>query len=298
MRPILEHIAYEGSFFCERFEGEAFDCPWHVHPEVEVLMIDSGTGRRLAGDALGRYAPGDLYLFAPHLPHLFHSDTAPDEPPSDQPRNKAPSAYRSVSRYTQFRPDCFGDGFFEQPELRSVKRLIDRAQRGLYFGHHTPDSEAAHRLGQTLQAQGPDRVAALIQLLAFLVGCPAQTLAGARYDPAAGRAVPDRDAQRLGRAIDYIHEHLTDNLSLAAAANAAALSPGGFSRAFRREYGRSFTDFVIDLRLGEACRLLLETDRPIVDVCFASGFANLSNFNRQFQKRRGTTPSTYRRTVS
>ncbi|MEM6391428.1 MAG: AraC family transcriptional regulator [Planctomycetota bacterium] len=289
MRPVLEHIAYDGSFFCERFEGQAFDCPWHVHPEVEVLIIDSGTGRRLAGDALGRYAPGDLYLFAPQLPHLFHSDT-----PSE---GDDPSAYHSVSRYTQFRPDCFGDGFFDQHELRPIKRLISQGRRGLYFGRHAPDSEASRRLSETLEATGPDRVAGLIRVLGLLVETPAETLAGAGYDAAAGRAVPDQDAQRLGRAIDHIHEHLTDDLTLAAAAEAAALSPGGFSRAFRRAYGRSFTDFVIDLRLGEACRLLIETDRPIVDICFASGFSNLSNFNRQFQKRRGTTPSGFRRSL-
>ncbi len=258
-----------------------FDCPWHVHPEVEILSIDAGTGRRLVGDAQGHYATGDLYLFGPNLPHLFHSD-----PPIPDA-----SSHVSKSRYVQFRMDCFGSDFFKQKELRRVQSLLVSAGRGLYFGSQS--GESTRRLAETFESEGAQRVASLVSLLGHLATLPARTLAGASFESATGSP----EVQKLGRAIDYIHRHMTDDLDLARVAHLVRLSPGGFSRAFRNQHGRSFTDFVLDLRLGEACRLLLETDLPIVDVCYSSGFANLSNFNRQFLKRRGTTPRQFRRAI-
>ena len=288
MRPRVEHVGCpaEESFACRRFSGVAFDCPWHVHAEVEVLLIDAGAGRRLVGDALGRFAPGDLYLFGPNLPHLFYSD--PPEPMSGA----------STSRYVQFRLDCFGPDFFDHKELRGVRALMARARRGLYLGSQSADSETARLVGDTFAADGVRRVACLLTLLGHLADLPDQPLAGPGFELAPAETAADHpDGRRLGRAIDHIHRHMTDPLDLPRVARLAGLSPGGFARAFRRQYGRSFTDFVIDLRLCEACRLLIETDLPVLDVCYAAGFANLSNFNRQFLKRRGTTPRLFRRSV-
>jgi AraC-like DNA-binding protein len=292
VQPLLEHIDYPGSLSCRRFEADAFDCPWHLHPEVEILRIDRGVGDRLVGDNLGRYRPGDLFLFAPDLPHLFLSDPGPGEAGARGPR--------SVSRYVQFRPDALGAGFFEIEEMRGVGRMLGAARRGLHFDGRAAEDAEVH-LQAVFGGSGPRRVAALLTLLAVLHDAQdrATTLASPAYGSTLGQLLPRGvDARRMSRAIQFIHDHAAEPLKMPEAAGIAGFSPGGFSRAFRRATGRSFSDYLIDLRLQEACHQLLDTPRPILEICYAAGFGNLANFNRQFRKRKGVTPSQFRRRIA
>ena len=324
MRPQVEHIAYSGSLSCRRFAGVAFDCPWHLHPEVEILRIDRGVGDRLIGDCLGRYGPGDVYVLASQLPHLFLTDPAPSpatgraattaaDPAAEEGGEGGAGAWGSagtgglaeagaeteagsVSRYIQFGPEAFGESFFGGPEMSGAAGLFRRAKRGLQLTSGPGVVEVERAFDAVFAASGLRRVGCLLGLLAALAEAPALPLASVGYGGRLARLMPaGSDPRAVSRAIELIHERSSRPLSLPSVAESVGMSPGGFSRAFRRATGLSFTDYLLDLRVQEACRRLMETSAAVIEVCYASGFANLSNFNRQFRKRRGMTPSAFRR---
>jgi AraC-like DNA-binding protein len=189
-----------------------------------------------------------------------------------------------------------GPGFFDIEEMQGVRRTLDAARRGLHFD--TPAAqEAEKQLDRVFESAGLRRVAALLTLLEGLHESQnrATALASPTYGSTLDHLLPrGMDARRMSQAIQFIHDHAGEPLKMPDAAEIAGFSPGGFSRAFRRATGRSFSDYVIDLRLQEACRLLLETPHPVIEICFTAGFGNLANFNRQFRKRKGLTPTQFR----
>ncbi|MEM9420478.1 MAG: AraC family transcriptional regulator, partial [Planctomycetota bacterium] len=252
MQPAFEHVVYpEGaSFACLQFEGEAFDCPYHIHPEAELLLIEGGRGRRLVGDHVGRFEEGELYLFGPDLPHMFYSDT---------PRSRATPAN---SCYAQFRTDCLGEDFFHRPEMQRISDLLRRGEGGLVWpcGAHEGVADRLRDL------QGLDAAHRVVSLLDMLIRIDEQAENARALASPSYTALASSNSDRISRAIDYVHRQLDGEVTLDGAAHAANLSPGAFSRFFRKRTGQRFIDFVIDQRLNEACRLLAESDEAIGQI--------------------------------
>jgi len=271
MKPAKEYVqpASAASFHCFRRVDERFAFAWHYHVDHELTWIARGGGWRFVGDDASPFTAGDLVLLGANLPHTWD----------------APGPSEAV--VVQFQPAAFGEGLWDRPEMRAAAALLHRAQRGLRFDA-TP---YAARL-DALPALPPDeRFVAVLALLSDLARDPsARELAslGYRFTPRRG------DDARLDRVCGYVSAHLAEPISQEAAAALAHLTPSAFSRFFRRATGRRFVDYVNERRIAEACRLLTETSDPVTSICFAVGFANLSNFNRRFRKLRGMTPRAYR----
>lgn len=285
MRAILERIEHrtEECFFCFEWSDRTFVCPYHVHPEFEINYIVSSSGRRLVGDCLDSFSPGDLVLLGPGLPHTyFHS--APKGAPNDWAR----------SLYIQFLPDCLGQSFFDLAALKSIRNLLTRSCRGLHFPSAAA-KDAVPLLRATLEGYGVRRIASFLQLLQMLAEVrDAKPMASLHFE------LPQlpRSFKQLELATAYIHGHLHDELNLSTVARQAHMSPQGFSRFFHKWMGRTFEAYTTELRIATACQALLESDRSVADVCFASGFRNLSNFNRQFRKIKGMSPREFRKECS
>ena len=284
MRIVFEKVRdSEGSSFAFHRGGEElFDCPYHIHPEVELLHIIAGQGHLVVGDHVGRFGSGDLMLLGSGLPHILRSDAA--APGQDA---------GSELRYIQFRPADFGEDFWQLREMQPVARLLAQGCRGLRFDPDTA-ARALALLDRVWAASGPTRLLDLLAVLGTLSGA-SQWLPMASLGYAA--KVTHRDSERLNRAMQYISAHLTDALTLDAVAAQAGLSAQAFSRFFHKLVGMSYLDYVISLRLSLACRLLLESEKSVAEIAFQVGFNNLSNFNRQFRKLMGTAPRAYRSTV-
>ena len=281
MRPILERVEHqtEECFSCFEWSARTFACPYHVHPEFEINYIVSSSGRRLVGDHLDFFKPGDLVLLGPGLPHMY-VHRAPE---------KAPKNWAS-SWYIQFLPDCLGQGFFDLPAMRSIRDLLYRARRGLRFPRTTVET-AMPLVRATLEERGVGRVMSCLQLLYALAEAPgAKPMASVHFD----LPQPPRCSRQMELATAYIHRHLFEELTLSSTAHHTHMSPTGFSRFFHRWMGRTFAAYVTELRIANACQALLESDQSIVEVCFASGFRNLSNFNRQFRALKGMSPREFR----
>ncbi|HSI84720.1 MAG: helix-turn-helix domain-containing protein [Candidatus Methylacidiphilales bacterium] len=281
MRATVEHISLVPgtSFKAFRYAVQRFHCPYHYHPEVELTWIGSSDGRRLIGDDLADFSPGDLCLMGPGLPHTyFHS-------PHYQPRPDAAQA-----TVVHFLPTIAGGMLRDAPEMRSVRLLLERSERGLEFSHRVRDA-AYPLMNELLTSQGPRRLLALAEILAVLAADDAaRELASPAFSPQLNMA----KTERITRVCAWLTEHFHRPLTLEQAAQHAHMAPSAFSRYFHRATNKTFIGFVNELRIGHACRLLLDTEKSVSEIAFASGFENLSHFNRQFRSQRGATPRDYR----
>ena len=282
MRIVFEKVPdSEGSSFgCFHAGGGVFDCPYHIHPEVEILHILSGRGLLVVGDHIGRFSPGELYLLGGGLPHMLCSDPV-----------NADTSEPTHIRYAQFKLENFGTAFWQMPEQQSVSHLLAQSSRGLCF-----ENASAARLLPTMdrlwETFGAGRLWSLMQLLEGMASSRnAVPFASLGYAP----VITHRDSERLNRAIQYMNSQLTNPLQLADVADEAGMSPQAFSRFFHKFMGIPFVEYVTSLRISLACRYLLETDKTIAAICYLCGFNNLSNFNRQFLRHKSATPKEFKR---
>jgi AraC-like DNA-binding protein len=279
MKARIEKIAPGGaaSFICRRRSDPRFGFTWHFHPEIELTLIVRSRGRRFVGDSIEPYDDGDLVLLGPDLPHTWDSD----------PRRKGP--HEAV--FCQFSASFLGPDFLRAPELAPVRRLLDRAARGLRFSGKTQKA-AARRMEGMDRLQGLARLAALLEVLDLLARSrDVRPLSSREFVPALRRG----DAGRIDRVCRFLNERCTGRITLAEAAAAAHLSIPAFSRSFRRKTGRTLVAYLNELRTGLACRELIESDRAVSEIAFDTGFNNLSNFNRRFLELKGRSPREFRR---
>lgn len=287
MNALQEHISHpDRSFRVLRLEQEAFRGGRHRHRQLELTWIQRGSGLRFVGDSVQAYAPGDMVLLGPHLPHAWVSGASASEGSGS---NGAPHA----ATVLQFPPDLLQSA--AAPELAPLRTLELRARRGL----RVDDPDAHQALRQRLEALPGDAglagLAALLGLLDLLVKHAAGMVPLASPGTARqGAATADGD-RRVARVIDWVQQHLAEDLTVQAAARLVHVSPAAFSRFFRRELGKSFTQYVNDLRCSEACLRLRHSDKPVAAIAHDCGFATLSHFNRQFKLRLGCAPRDVRR---
>lgn len=276
MKMILEKVTVDeqASFRCLEWDKPDFECPHHFHPEIEITHILASSGERLAGDRFDTFSPGDLAMFGPNLPHRY--------------RNW--KSGRAHSRVVQFRLDALGDTF-ALPECRRIRRLIQDSAGGLQFSESV--SKQGHRLIARLfkAPPGPQRIALLLELLdVFSRDDERQRMASHDF------MVPEKPKQgkRLERVLNHIDAHWQEKLSLDEVAQIACLHPQSLSRYFRKHLGKTFQEYLIELRLSRASCELLQTNRTISDIAFDCGFNNLANFNRSFLARYKCSPREYR----
>ncbi|MDD5262877.1 MAG: AraC family transcriptional regulator [Methylacidiphilales bacterium] len=279
MKAILEKISHDRnrSFSLFDFQSRRFDCPFHHHPEIELTLIIASSGLRYVGDHISRFSPGDLVLMGPNLPHMYINDATPSG--------------QAHSIVMQFLPECLGSNFFQLGELKAIHRLFERARVGLSFHGLTRD-KVAPLMVQLDSLNGAARLTAFLNIFDILAGSKEfRVLASPTYSP----SLALYQGERINRVCELISKKFREGITQNEAARIAHMSPPSFSRFFRRATNKTFRAFLNEVRIGHASHLLLETERTVAEVCYDSGFGNLSNFNRQFLKLRKVSPRAYRR---
>jgi len=266
------------SFAVKEFTLPRFKVPWHFHPECELTLIVQSSGRRFVGDSIEPFSPGDLVLIGSNLPHFWRNGEQGKKTPSQ-------------AVVVHFREECFGADFLGLPELTGVRNLLLRARRGLQFTGKTRDAVAELMTGMP-SGKGFDRVLALLNIFKRLMESDeARILSSPGFLP-----VLDAFAgERINRAYRFIFENFAAPIRHEDIAREAAMSLSAFCHYFKRVTGRTLTDFINEVRIGHASRLLIETDHPVSKIAYASGFESLSNFNLRFRKLTGASPKEYRR---
>jgi AraC-like DNA-binding protein len=279
MRPLLEKVRPpEGASWAwlDRRLDDAIPFQWHHHPEYELTLTLNSRGQRFVGDAIGDYGDGDLVLVGPNLPHTWAS------------RDRIDPAAPHRALVMWFHPDWAAPLVGLLAELRPVGDLLDRARRGLQFSPEAADT-VRPLIEAIFERPAADRLSGLIDVLRQLALAPATPLSSPRLVQA-----PSGSRTRIDRVLDHIHVHYAEGISIPTLAEIAALSPSGLHRLFRRHIHQTITDYVMRLRIGEACALLSGTGRPIAHIAEEVGYDSLANFNRQFKALKAMTPRRYR----
>ena len=285
MQPDLElvHIR-KGEAFAAWQHGYPFrTVRWNYHPEYEIHLVVSTSGKCYIGDHVGHFAPGQLVMTGPYLPQNWISDIHEGE--VEQRR----------SQVIQF-PEPFIDGSMQAiPELRAFEPLLNRSKRGLLFDTATGLS-LEPIISELIEASGVKRIGLFCEIVDRLIRAPEpQILASLNFQLGMGNA----DDTGVNRAIRYLREHLTSPITEAGLAKLTGQSPSSFSRSFKRHTGMTLVRYKNHLRIDLACHMLLaDPEIRVADICFDVGFANLSNFNRHFQKIKGMSPSEFRTTFA
>ena len=266
--------------------NNGFDYPIHNHPEYELNLIIGMSGTRIVGDSIERYTENDLVLLGPYLYHKWEGDKHLQVPEHD---------YRVIT--VQFASDLFNGHFFRKERFCKIRKLMEDSSRGIQFQGKT--FEAARQLMINLtEDKGFLNVIEFFQLLDLLSQSSETRLlssAGFSFSEKQSTASTNSDSHRIQIAYSYVLKNFVKNdLRIGDVAAQVNMGESAFSHFFQKYAFRSFTQFLVDLRIGHACKLLLDTDQTINEICFKSGFNNIANFNRLFKKYRNMTPVAYR----
>jgi len=284
MKPILEKLTPEPecSFVLQKDTFPYYPTPWHYHPEYELVLVLRSSGRKIIGDHVSRFSDGDLALIGPNLPHVYDNDPAYYEKDSQ---------LRAEAIVIHFAEDFLGKSFFQLPEMKKVMQLLKSAQQGLQI-EGKARQQLAGRMKLMLDLPPAQRLTELLNMLIMLsLSDEKRLLASPGFVQTYGRS----DAERLDPVFAYLMQHFTEHVALEEVAALANMSPQSFCRFFKHSTRKTFLSFLNELRVGHACRLISENRYNISEIGYKSGFNNLSNFNRQFRRVMGKTPSAYRK---
>lgn len=281
-KPLFENVsAREGnSIKLGVYEQSYFKRSWHYHPEAELLLITNGFGTRLVGDSSEEFARNDLILIGGNLPHAWISDPAFYKP-------GAKDFCRSI--FLQFDLRMFGDQFILTPEMQPVLELIKKADRGLKILGH-PRDKVINMIKAMPGCNGLQRLISLLSLLDMIRECELKPLASENYHHSRFYS----RSTRINRVHEFIMENFKHDISLKTAANIACMQESSFARFFKSRTGKTFSEYLNDMRIDFACKLLNGTALPVSQIAYESGYNSMSYFNRKFRDIMGTSPNTYR----
>lgn len=246
---------------------------WHHHPEYELTFKINVSGKRIVGDSYEEFEPGDLVLIGPDLPHTWVSDKKVKDKSCD-------------FVVIQFSGSLF-NSFTGLPEFENIKRLLQSCRHGLHFNNSRPFKELILSLpGKT----GVEKITGLIDLLNQLSQQKGRKLASADYDISQAK----NSEPRINKVCTYVEQNFSKPITINDAASIINISPSAFCKFFKRATGKTFSDYVNDLRVGYACYQLLETDKQISTIARSAGFESLTYFNRVFARKKHSTPREFR----
>lgn len=253
-------------------------CRWHSHREYELHLIVATRGKAFVGDYIGEFGPGSLFLTGPYLPHNWVTDEV---------LSHEVAVRDMLVQFDQESIDRLTEAF---PEFEELKAMFDLAGSGIEF--HDLDPKLAERsLAAIRDAAGPERIMAFMRLLVDI-----NRHAGKRQLSVVAVTQPEDSSKhtRIAQVVDHITRNFAEDISVESAADLACMSATAFSRNFQKITGNRFLEFLNRVRVGQACSMLYATDHPVSVICYEVGFQNLANFNRNFMKMKGMTPTAYR----
>ncbi|NGM62565.1 helix-turn-helix transcriptional regulator [Sphingobacterium sp. SGG-5] len=255
-----------------------FNFPLHYHEEYELnLIINAQGARRVIGDHMDNIGDMELVLVGPNLPHAWFTHQCESD------------AIREVT--VQWHKDLFDDRFLSRNQLHAIKTLLQQSVNGLSFSEETIKS-IAPKLLSINQNTGFDSVISLMLILRELsVANNTVTLSSRAYHEATSTSYNSR---RIDKAFDFMHKNYQTPIQLKEMAKLVNMTEVSFSRFIKKRTGNTFIDSLNNIRLGHACRMLIETTHTVAEISYKTGFNNISNFNKVFKKKKGCTPSEFR----
>ena len=259
-----------------------FTYPWHFHSEYEILYVIEGAGNSFVANNIENFQSGDLALLGSNLPHFWRSDE----------KYHAKDSQENINYIViQFSNELLNESLFKFVEFQLISDLLKQSARGIRFLE--PFSEkAGKKIIKIARSKGFKQLILLFELLQeFGKTDQYRLLASELYNEQEQNFSNDR----MAKVLHYINTSYQQKVELEKVASIANLHPSAFCRYFKEKTGKSLSEYLNNMRLSYACRLILEGNLSISQVCFESGFNNLSNFNRTFKKHTRYTPTEYYR---
>jgi AraC-like DNA-binding protein len=252
---------------------------WHYHEHIELVVILKSTGTRFVGDSIEKFHEGEIILLGKNLPHMWLNDKA-------YFRNNSELKAQAVAIH--FKEDFVGKNFFDIPEMSSINILLERAKRGIKFA--TLNIELISEIKKMVALNNFDKVIRTIEILNVLSKENDYSLLSTSGFLNSYHKTEDN---KLEDVYAYLFNNFKNQITLNDVAKIAFMNPAAFSRYFKKVNRKNFSKYLNEIRIGYACKLLIEQKYNITDICFESGFNNLSNFNRQFKSITKYSPTEY-----
>ncbi|MGO4919105.1 AraC family transcriptional regulator [Maribacter spongiicola] len=276
--PIPETRAYLARMLSE----PVFDPHWHFHSEYQLFLVLRGSGTRFIGDSVKPYKTGDITFTGPNLPHMWRSENE-----LEQEKNIAWS--EGVVIY--FHEDFLGENLLQSDEAIRLRQVFHKSLRGMEFTEQSATTLKKLML-ELLPMDGFDGILHLLNILNFISNTKEyQILASPGYT----NTLREADTERMFKVYAYVMKNFKRKMALTDLANLTNMTPTSFSRYFKQHANKSFSDFVSEIRIGHACKLLIEQKMNVSQACYESGFQTLSNFNKQFKFITKRTPLGYKK---
>jgi len=269
------------SFFIGIFQDNLEKSTWHYHNNYEISFITEGSGKRIVADSIEEFQPGDLVFIGPNLPHVWIADK---EMLSPTPRNLE-------MVFLQFTDDVLGPQLLKIPEFKHIAKALFLSKQGIQIVGHTLN-EVSELMLQLPYLKGFERMIHFLKIMDIIgrSDCLIQ-LASREYL----KARFTTGNKRLATIHEYLMNNYREDINLEKIADLVSMAEGSLCRFFKENMGITLFEYLNKIKTDFACKLLMDPDLSITDVCLSSGFNNLSHFNKQFRKITGVTPSEYRK---
>ncbi len=276
MKPFVEHLplADDTSFVARTHRTPNFEVPWHQHIEYELILFKEGAGLGFIGNYVGGFEPGDIFFLGANLPHTFKK--------SD---NLVTSAV-----VVHFREDFWGKEFLHLPESKEIQRLLTTSLQGLRIAGASRE-ELKTMINGLEEQRGFKRIITLCECLEIMAMKQEFSVLSTQEV----KQVNNKMRERIDRIFQYTMENFQEPVQLATVAEIAAMSVPAFCSYFKKSTRKKYIDFLNEVRIGYACKLITNSPATVESVCYESGFNTLANFNKQFLKVKRMTPSQYRK---
>ncbi|MFS4467606.1 AraC family transcriptional regulator [Maribacter sp. 2210JD10-5] len=278
-KPTFEAIApnFGHSFTYQKFDETKHNKNnvWHYHPEIELVYVNGGTGKRQIGSHVSYYTKGDLILIGSNIPHCGFTDALTGN---------------TSETVIQMKLDFLGNDFFKIPEMKNIGQLFETASGGIAF-HGKTKLKVGEKM-EILEYQTDfQRLLSILNILNELGNSQEFRLLNAE---GFSMETDIKDNDRINVVFNFVKHNFKDEISLQEMADMVSMTVPSFCRYFKKITNKTFTQFVNEYRLVHASKLLAEKPLSITEVCFESGFNNFSHFNKSFKNFTGQNPSEYR----
>lgn len=278
MKALVQKLPIDGnaSFVARTYTTPSFETPWHQHIEYELMLIKKSRGTAFVGNFIGEYHEKEVYLLGKNLPHWFR---------------KTHEVAEGSSVVIHFKEAFLGDFFFELPEMRSLKNLLQLSVSGLLL-----KGNLATYIGEQImkieQKEGFEQVAALLDMLHKIsVSTDYQLLSRTP------ETYQIQDQTLINKVFEYSMQHFKQKIQLSEVASLTNQSISAFSHYFKKATKKTYIQFLTEIRITHACHLIEHTQQSITEICYASGYQNWANFSKQFKQIVGKSPMQLRKEV-
>ncbi len=268
------------TFIVQKDQESFFYDSYHLHDEIQLSLINEGSGTLITGNYIGRFEPGDLFLIGSNIPHVF----------------------RCESKYYENTGNLFAEMFtifihrdhFEQltklPEAKELQNIARMSRKCQHLPAGEISDDFKEKIWETERKKGVEKLVHVLNLLRCLAE---NTLLRPLLKLPPDDIVGEKEGKRLDNVLNYILKNYSKQISLQEISDVANLSPGSFCRFFKQRTRKTLFDFISEVRLNKACSELRESDKSISMIAYSCGFNNLAYFNRRFKAYYGMTPSGY-----